>query len=699
MLLPGGWRLLLSRRVVSTAEGGRRTWLLVAAPAALALAACAHSGARTDALQHVAAEWPVVPTQAWISGHRLSMVFPGEGGPHRASVSWKEQGLDEQGYRFRVAELALADLTSEVDERPQRARPVTILDTSAWGRLSHAFRERLAPATPGEATLILVGGADRLLWRDTSGQLLLVPSREAPPGLRVSARRNNVEIAEEAARFIEAEVTRTGVTADVFLLVLPPREQVKGLLLFDTSQRLCVAVTLPRPEPRREGSNLSRGTRTAVAIGVESHVLALLKNPVSSFGRLLNLFGVWVATVATRSRPTTDVPVAPLAQGVPMDLAAWELELDRLTGRPPSRGSIRLLVNGERYFPVLEQRIREARESIAMRVNIFDNDDVALHIADLLRERSHEISVRVIMDQISTIGSGNSPPATAMPPDLVLPASMWRYLEHGSNVSARAFLNPWLSADHSKLYMFDRRYAHIGGMNIGREYRYEWHDMMVELEGPVVGRFARDFERGWAHASALGDLAYVAVTATTTSRFAGEADRDDYVAIRPLYTRTGDHQIYRALMGAVERASSYVWLENPYLYENSFVRALVDARRRGVDVRVVLPSNSDLGAGNSSNMVTANALLANGVRVYVYPGMTHVKAAIIDSWACLGSANFNKLSLRRNFETNIAISDARFVDQLRRDLFERDFADSHELTDPVAITSGDRFAEWVMSGL
>ncbi len=49
-------------------------------------------------------------------------------------------------------------------------------------------------------------------------------------------------------------------------------------------------------------------------------------------------------------------------------------------------------------------------------------------------------------------------------------------------------------------------------------------------------------------------------------------------------------------------------------------------------------------------MVTANALLASGVRVFIYPGMTHVKAMIVDGWACLGSANFNKLSLRSNLE-------------------------------------------------
>lgn len=673
-----------------------RTGLAALPPLLLVLVSCAHTDPKTAAMQEVAEHWPVIPVQAWISGHRLSVMLPGESGVERFSASWKRGGLDEYGYRFRIAELVPADLKPEEDEMPGRARPVTVLDTGAWARFAHALAERLAPTAPGRAALLQVGSTERLLSRSESGQLRTVPFREAPPGLEVVARYNVVEIATEAARFIETEASRTGVSADAFLFVLAPQGRRQGLVLFDTTQKLCVTVTLPQPMPQREGSSFRRSARTVEALTLEAHVVALIKNPVSSLGRLINIVGQWLATWATRSRPSTSQPVAPLSGAAPMDLQVWERDLDQLTGSYPSRGSIRLLINGERYFPVLEQRIHEARESIAMRVNIFDTDDVAVHIADLLRAQSATVQVRVIMDQMSTIGSGNSPPGTTMPQGFVMPASMWRYLERGSRVAARAFLNPWLSSDHSKVFIFDWRYAHLGGMNIGREYRYEWHDMMVELEGPVVGRFAKDFELSWAFASALGDLAFVTAEATARTHFAGVEERADYVDIRPIYTQTGNPQIFNALMSATEQARSYIWVENPYLYDNAFVKALVGARRRGVDVRVVLPSDSDLPPGNASNMVTANDLIANGVRVFVYPGMTHVKALIIDGWMCLGSANFNKLSFRRNLETNIGTSAPTVVDELRRELFERDFADSTELLQPVAVGDRDRFAEWVM---
>ena len=106
---------------------------------------------------------------------------------------------------------------------------------------------------------------------------------------------------------------------------------------------------------------------------------------------------------------------------------------------------------------------------------------------------------------------------------------------------------------------------------------------------------------------------------------------------------------------------------------------LVKARRRGVDVRVVIPLASDRGQLTRDNILTANRMFRNGIRVYIYPGMSHIKAAIFDGWACLGSANLDQLSLRVNLETNIATSDPEAVAALKQQLFEVDFAASPEM--------------------
>ena len=107
------------------------------------------------------------------------------------------------------------------------------------------------------------------------------------------------------------------------------------------------------------------------------------------------------------------------------------------------------------------------------------------------------------------------------------------------------------------------------------------------------------------------------------------------------------------------------------------------ARRRGVDVRVIIPMETDHGPITRSNVLAANVMLEHGIRVYIYPGFSHVKAAIYDGWVCVGSANFDRLSFRLNRELNIASSDPKIAGQLLERLFVPDFLHSPELTEPI----------------
>ena len=82
-----------------------------------------------------------------------------------------------------------------------------------------------------------------------------------------------------------------------------------------------------------------------------------------------------------------------------------------------------------------------------------------------------------------------------------------------------------------------------------------------------------------------------------------------------------------------------------------------------------MPLVSDRGALTRDNALAANAMLENGVRVFIYPGMSHVKAAVYDGWACVGSANFDRWSLKINREMNVATSDPESVEELLERVF------------------------------
>ena len=247
------------------------------------------------------------------------------------------------------------------------------------------------------------------------------------------------------------------------------------------------------------------------------------------------------------------------------------------------------------------------------------------------------------------------------------------------------------------MILIDGQYAWLGGMNIGREYRFEWHDLMVEARGPVVASLETEFRREWAHAGPLGDLAYLATVLAGTRKTPPSAP-GPWIKVRLLPTKTLWKPFATAVLGSLRQAQSYIYVENPYLFDKRVILALVKARARGVDVRVVLPCVNDFKAGGRSNLVIANYLMEHGVRVYFYPAMSHVKALLVDGWACLGSGNLNHLSLRVNHEENIATSDPGFTDQVKRQLFLQDFARSYELKDPISVDWVDFLADLALEG-
>jgi cardiolipin synthase len=304
----------------------------------------------------------------------------------------------------------------------------------------------------------------------------------------------------------------------------------------------------------------------------------------------------------------------------------------------------------------------------------------------------------VIFDRMGSIGAAVSPPASPLPEDFIAPSSISSYLSKDSHVHVRPFLNPWFSSDHSKVILVDGARAWLGGMNIGREYRYEWHDVMVELEGPVVTSLETEFKRQWSHAGPWGDLAYVATLLRGPQKHDPVPVPGPWTKVRLLPTKTAWKPFVTAVLGSLGRAQNYIYVENPYLFDKRVILALVRARNRGVDVRVVLPNVNDFKAGGRGNVVIANYLLQHGVRVYFYPAMTHVKALLVDGWACIGSGNLNHLSLRVNQEQNVATSDPAFAATLKHDLFEEDFTRSYELTQPISVDWIDLLADLVLEG-
>jgi cardiolipin synthase len=569
--------------------------------------------------------------------------------------------------------------------------PIPILDVSAWEEFRSRIFGSFMPKQKNSGVAVSFERGDYFFFYDRQKRFRARRLIDKPPWYSVSASVDMQKYFDKWQPVLQTFLEEQGLSGDEVLFNTGDLE--KGSIPFvyvSTQDKLIVLVRYDElPEDIQEqvpGSHLLQSLWHFVG----SHTYAVSMRPFTSVQSLLALVSD-TALEPGRSLSSSiqgEAHIPPLVVDEQMDLPAWEKELDQHLGRSSSSGTLDFLVDGEQFFPRFIDAVTTAIESVDVRAYIFDNDDVALTIAELLKRRSMEgIDVRVLYDGLGTIIAGGEE-AENLPEMHRAPQSIQGHLQNNSRVDVRAVTNTWLMGDHVKTMVIDRRLAFMGGMNIGREYRYDWHDLMVEVRGPVVDEINQEFESAWDRAGWLGDWG---------SMFSFGVDKSNQniagYPLRLIYTRPGQQEIFTLQRQAIRRARGYIYIENAYFTDDSLLQELVKARRRGVDVRVIIPLETDRGVITRNITLAANIMLEHGIRVYIYPGFTHAKAAIYDGWACLGSANLDRLSLRINRELNIATSEPQAVDELMKELFLPDFEKSRELTDPFPLQWSDSLIE------
>ncbi len=641
-------------------------------------------------------DWTNSIPRVFIKSRHLRFYSGAESNRAMFRAEWKKPRVAAQEFSYQGATLKRDKRANAIPSPKSDWREVVVIEAAQGNHLLRGFATNTAPAEPGHGIYVQQALGDLVLFRDTTGKIQRVPFDEKPADIVIDRRFSRHEMASTTALFLEKELKTAYPDQTAFVILWQPGEHVRVTFL-DLKERETITLFPPVEETQGDWPVFGGTVKMLGSFAIVDNGWGFLKNPVSSATRTIHQMLQWTGSFfepSLRDRATTIPPVATNAPG--MDLVAWENWLDKHAPNR-ERGSIRLLLNGEGFYPQFERRVAEATNKVDIHICIFDRDDVAVRMADLLKARSTNIEVKVMFDRLNTRGAGDAPPSTPMKEGFVPPGSIRSYLRDGGEVRVRPLLNPGFSCDHSKVFIIDERYAYIGGMNFGREYRYEWHDLMAEVEGPVVASMQRQFNKKWAQSGVWGDCGLAVETLFRQKPNHESTNSADWIELRRLYTKTFDRQIRHAELEAIKRARNHIYLENSYLYSNDMIVALARARLRGVDVRVIMPGENDFASGHSSNLVTSNFLRRHGVRVYYYPGMSHVKALLVDGWVCFGSANFDSLSLRLNREGNLATSDAGFAAKFRRDVFEADFATSRELNEDIVVDWSDHLSDALLN--
>jgi cardiolipin synthase len=341
----------------------------------------------------------------------------------------------------------------------------------------------------------------------------------------------------------------------------------------------------------------------------------------------------------------------------------------------PLRGGndVEVLVDADGNYPAWLSAIAAARRTIHLEMYIVHNDVIGRRFRDALVERAKAgIEVRVLYDWFGAL----RPSSFRFWAPLAAAGGLVRVV----NAPRPETLLGLFSRDHRKLLTVDGEVAFISGLCIGDDWVGDaglglppWRDTGVQFRGPAVADAERAFASSWA--------AWGPALSETPRPGSGEGTRQGKVDLRVISTSPDRPTLYRLELALMSVAQQRIWLTDAYFMGTStYIESLSDAAIRGVDVRLLLPNNSDVAWVGNASRTLYRRLLESGVRIFEWNGsMIHAKTAVADGrFVRIGSTNLNLSSWVGNWELDVAIEDDTIGRQMEG-LYERDLQNATEV--------------------
>lgn len=327
---------------------------------------------------------------------------------------------------------------------------------------------------------------------------------------------------------------------------------------------------------------------------------------------------------------------------------------------------IRLLENGEEFFPRVYGAIRRAQHSLLLETFILFEDIVGKELHSVLLEAAQRgVKIEMMVD-----GYGS--------PDLSdeyvnsLTAAGVRFLYYDPRPLVLGMRTNVFRRLHRKIVVADNEIAFVGGINFSAEHNTDYgpaakQDYAVEVKGPIVEDIARFVQQ------ALG-------SEQVTRRWWGYRSRSPVHNAKPgdaqalfIYRDNDEHRddIEQHYLDMLHSAERDVIIANAYFFPGyRLLREMRNAAQRGVKVKLIVQGEPDMPIVKVGAELLYNYLVDAGVEIYEYIRRPlHGKIAVKDEqWATVGSSNLDPLSLSLNLEANLIIHDRQFNALLRSNL-------------------------------
>lgn len=321
------------------------------------------------------------------------------------------------------------------------------------------------------------------------------------------------------------------------------------------------------------------------------------------------------------------------------------------------------LKDGPTTFNAIFDAIEHAEQFIHIQYYIFEDGALAQKFLSILERKVKEgVQARLMYDGVGSRTLSKKYIATLKKVGVEVYGFM--PLRLGSVISSVNYRN------HRKIVIVDGLMAFTGGINVSDKYIEGdavlgvWHDMHLQLKGPVVNSLQAVFAVDWSFASGAHDALNIShflnrpSPGNSIAQVVASGPDSDFASINQLYFEL------------INSAKKYVYITNPYIIPgDALLEALCVSALGGVDVRLLLPASSDSFLVKWSVRSYFEDLLAAGVKIFQFQdGFLHSKVIVSDDeLATIGTANFDIRSFEQNYEVNVLVYEKNLAQELRND--------------------------------
>ena len=347
---------------------------------------------------------------------------------------------------------------------------------------------------------------------------------------------------------------------------------------------------------------------------------------------------------------------------------------------PFKNNETEIYTSGYEFFPSLLMEIGKAEHHIHLDTFIIASDSLGQIVADALIDKARQgVEVRVIYDDVGSWKTKNRFFDRMRAEGIEIYAFM--------PVHFPIFTSKVNYRNHRKICVIDGEVGFIGGMNIANRYvkgikKLAWRDTHVKITGAAVYGLQRAFLVDWFFVSRklITDHVYYPVSKV--------AENDSLIQIVTSSPTSLWPEIEQGYVRVLASAKRYVYMETPYfLPTDPILFAMRTAALSGVDVRLMIPYETDTKIVEWASRTYVLATVKAGVKVYLYKaGFNHSKLLVADdSMATIGSTNVDFRSFENDFEANAFFYDKEIALQVKA-IFLRDQEESVALEDVRNLT-------------